>query len=126
MKKLISLFIFTLLSNVAFADQCGLITKAQAEAAVRLLLNAKKIEQLCEPCGETKPKTLHINENLGMSENKYFYDSVHSKFMWVVTVNRQSIDLAYTYVDGVNLARLVGCKATGVSTTIGNKVLIIF
>jgi len=110
MKKALLITIITLSSVSAFADQCAYISKAHAQKAVKALLETEKVQSLCEPCGETKAQTITV-ESLGL--RKAGYENYSE-----VVINNKGIDLAYTYVNGMNLAKLVGCTADGVSPSI--------
>ncbi|AGH94550.1 hypothetical protein [Pseudobdellovibrio exovorus] len=109
MKKLIVASLI-LVGSIASADQCAYISKAQAGKALKALVDASKVQTLCEPCGETRAQTVRV-ESLGMKKTGYQNYSE-------VTVNEKGIDLAYTYVNGLNLAKLVGCPASGVSASL--------
>lgn len=106
---------FTLaLGSAAFADQCAYITKQQAIAAVSRLEKGQTIYKLCEPCGEKVPQAVNINS---VSAGTVGYENY-----WGVKVNKQNIDLAYTYINTsnnkdrkVNLATLARCPAQNVS-----------
>lgn len=110
MKNLIIVTTITLVSAFSFADQCAYISKAQAKKAVKILLDAKSVKSLCEPCGETNPETVKV-ESLGLRKAGYQNYSE-------VVINDKGIDLAYTYVNGKNLAMLSGCPVQDVSPTI--------
>lgn len=109
---------FTLtLGSAAYADQCAYTSKQQAIAAVTRLDEGQTIYELCEPCGDTVPRTLKIKS---VSAGTVGYE-----FLWGVKVNDRNIDLAYTYVNDsnnknrkVNLANLASCPASDVSSSI--------
>lgn len=107
MKSLIVTTLLLLLSSAAFADQCAYITKTQAEKAVKVLIETQTVQSLCEPCGESKALTVQVN-SIGL--RKAGYQSYSE-----VVINDKGIDLAYTYINGLNLAKLVGCPTQGVS-----------
>jgi hypothetical protein len=110
MKKAILISIVSLCSASAFADQCAFITKTQAEKAVKAIIETQSVQGLCEPCGETKAQNIQV-DSVGLRKAGY------QDFSEVV-INNKGIDLAYTYVNGLNLAKLVGCSAQGVSSSI--------
>lgn len=99
-----------LASASALADQCAYVEKSQATAALRIALETSTIEALCEPCGETVPVTLQVT-SIGI-EDAQFQD------FWKLMINGKNADLAYTYVNGLNLAKLVSCPATGVRSSL--------
>jgi hypothetical protein len=107
-------------ARVAHADQCQVLDADQATAAVKLLTNAT-ILAYCEPCGDAPPATVpgpkahSVQTHLGSSKHEL-----------TVAVDGKEIDLAYTYIQTgkstiTNVARMVGCPATGVTgfVTIG-------
>lgn len=100
----------TTLASIANADQCAYITRQQAEKAIKAVLDTTKLQTLCEPCGESKPQSLTI-KSIGIKDVGY-------QGYWQLSVNDQGLDLAYTYVNGLNLAKVVGCTATGVSAAL--------
>jgi len=110
MSRLLLALSFSLIGFAAHADQCAYITLAQAKKAVRVLLSAERVQSFCEPCGETTPETLSV-QSLGLRKVDY-------ENYWEVQINESGIDLAYTYVNGKNLAMKAGCEARNVSEQI--------
>lgn len=111
MKKiLVSLTSVLMLASQANADQCAYVTKTEAEKAVKAIIETQTIQSLCIPCGESKAETIEL-ESVGF--RKVSAGQYHE-----VMINGQGIDLAYTYVNGLNLAKLVGCPASGVSAAL--------
>lgn len=109
MKSLLTGLILVL-SITAYADQCAYISKTQAQSALKVALEAKSIATLCEPCGETAAKVLET-KSIGIhnvDENGY----------WELQINGKGMDLAYTFVNGLNLSKLAGCESQGVSSSI--------
>jgi hypothetical protein len=113
----LSIFLGLTVSLPAFADQCSGISKQQALLAVARLNVGQTIYELCEPCGETRPKALYISSLAAQtagSKNEY----------WSVAVNGKSIDLAYIFIKSgrsgqlFNLARATSCPASDVSNTL--------
>lgn len=100
-----------LASSSAFADQCAYITKDQAAKAVKNLLNAETIQTLCEPCGETKATSIKEVQAIEIKTTGY-EDTVQ------ISLDGKAIDLAYTFVNGKNLANKSGCEVSGVSESI--------
>jgi len=109
MKKIIFCIALLTISS-AFADQCQLVTKNQAKKALNLVLESNKVEGFCELCGEELPKLLVVNKV--SVERAGFGD------FWELKINDKISDLAYTYVNGHNLAEIVGCEVMGVSSSI--------
>ena len=115
MKKLFIAALATL-SFSAFADQCAYISKTMADRGALLIAGAE-IAEVCEPCGEvasitstTKVTSIAV-KNTGYQNYKE------------VVVNGKGLDLAYTFVKVapkrfVNVAKVIGCKADGVSSSI--------
>ena len=112
MKKTILALTLILAGNVAMADQCAVVTKKQATKAIQLIKMATTVQALCEPCGESEAKTLKP-----YSADLQTFGGLESK-QFVVNVDGKIIDLAYTYVNGLNLAAIVGCEAHNVSASI--------
>ncbi len=110
MMKLMLLLGIVSSSSVAMADQCAYITKAQAKAALKMVLETTTLQTLCEPCGESVAKKTTYKE-VGVRDVKY-------QGYWELQADGKGLDLAYTYVNGLNLAQLVGCPANGVSASI--------
>ena len=110
MKKIIVSSLIVFIGSISFADQCAFISKTQAEKAVKALLDTQSVQSLCEPCGETSAKIISVN-SLGLRKANF-------KNFSEVVINEKGIDLAYTYVNGLNLAKLVGCTAHDVSSSL--------
>lgn len=111
MKKIVMTMALVLSASSAFADQCAYITKDQAAKAVSTLLNAQSIKSLCEPCGETKATA--INDVKSIEIKATGVDNTVE-----ISLDGKSIDLAYTYVNGSNLALTSNCPADGVSPSL--------
>ena len=113
MKNVLFVLCAAFFSINAFADQCEVLkSKAQALTAVRMLNAAKEMHHFCENCGDATPKlvaryAVDLQTFEGVGSGKY-----------IVVLNSKTIDLAYTYVDGLNLAYIVGCPTRGVSREI--------
>lgn len=112
MKKFILASLICFIGTSAMADQCGYVKKSQAEKAVRMLLEADTVQSLCEPCGQKRSTTIKV-DSLGLQK----IDNQLSE----VVINGKGIDLAYIYMNGLNLAKLVGCNTQDVSPSIENK-----
>ena len=107
MLKLILPILSLVLFSVAHADQCMYVDKATAERAFSILERANVVHGLCQPCGEVEAVKMPFTS---VTVKKVGND----KSYWGVFIDDQNIDLAYTYVDGVNLADLAQCPADGV------------
>jgi hypothetical protein len=79
----------------ARADQCMLIPKRQALAAIARLEPGQTIYSLCELCGEKKPRSIEV-KTIELSNDP-------SSKLWQIKINDSGIDLAYTYVRSNNL-----------------------
>ncbi len=105
----------------ARADQCALVPKPQAVAALAKLEIGQTIYQLCELCGEQKPKPVVIKKLNLISDPQ--------TNLAAVKVNDRSIDFAYTYIaegdqkpnSWVNLSTLTNCPAEGYTPIITIK-----
>lgn len=113
MKKLIiSLFILTLFTVNALADQAAYITQAQAQKAAAFLKDKKHIRHYCNPCDDKGDRVEEIStvEAVAVTDSKPY---------WEVLVNGKGIDLAYVYYqneDGEwkNLAKKMKIKVDDV------------
>ena len=103
----IALFLVTLSAK---ADQCQLVGQKVAAQSVELILNAHRIDTFCELCGDEAPTPVNLT-NVSVFKKD-------GDWMWEVSLNGKTIDLAYTYVNGVNLAKVVGCETFGVTPII--------
>lgn len=110
MKKVILISLISVIGSMALADQCAYIPRVQALKAIKLLMKAQRIQSLCELCGEVTPQDMPA-ESIGVRK-------VEVQGNLEVVVDGRGIDLAYTYVNGVNLAKLVACPTDGVSPTL--------
>jgi hypothetical protein len=122
MKKIVTTVAGALLSGSlalpALADQCQLVGKSQALAALNYLSIGQTIYSFCEPCGDKTPKPIRIN--------KIAVSSGDDGKLWRVLVNNQNIDLAYTYIRyepkyQVSLAVITKCPTQGVTPVINIK-----
>ncbi len=106
-----AIFLGLLVTSVsAQADQCIALTRAQAEAAVRVLMDTRVYQELCEPCGESKPSSPKRIKTLTLED-----DGTNT---WAISLNGKEVDLAYTFVNSLNLSKIVGCPSTSVSASI--------
>jgi hypothetical protein len=110
MKKIAGILLLAFSTQV-FADQCAYITKEQAKRALRIAVEAEKVELFCEPCGETVPTLVPVVSSIGIRDVNY-------KGFWELQVNGKGVDLAYTFVDGLNLSKLAKCGSSKVSFSI--------
>lgn len=92
----------------ALADQCEVLTPAQAQTAIQLLMSAKRIQLLCQPCGESMATDLTY-QTLALTRFS------QTDNLWTIKLDKENIDLAYTYVDGKNLALQSACPAVDVT-----------
>jgi hypothetical protein len=127
LKRQLSLAIVTTLSMClsavfARADQCALVSKQQALAAMSRLEVGDTIYNLCELCGEKQPSSIVID--------KVELTNDPSSKLWQIEINDRQIDFAYTYVlakapsdrpsrsqlernSYINLSLVARCPATG-------------
>ncbi|MGE0525640.1 MAG: hypothetical protein AB7G93_07630 [Bdellovibrionales bacterium] len=112
MKKIAVAVALSAFGSVAMADQCAVVTAEQAAQAVEIIQAATTVEHMCEPCGENRPTQLSVR-NVDLQT----FSGVGSG-QYSVLINGKSADLAYTYVNGYNVAYMVGCPTQGVSMTI--------
>jgi hypothetical protein len=103
-------------AHAARADQCELVTEAQAENALVIIRRDPRFATFCEPCREKAPQA-KIARTVEVRKN-------HSGF--TLYINAKPVDLAYTYYPATkeqfrNLAMAVGCEVESVSETITIK-----
>jgi hypothetical protein len=114
-----ALALLALLSaGIARADQCEVVTMAQAKAAAQLLVKGVKFVEYCEPCGDKQPsapKAVDTVETKPWSEPP----------LQTVLVNGKEEDLAYLFIQKslgdshyLNVATLAKCPADGISREI--------
>lgn len=106
--------------SIAQADQCSYVTKDYAQKTMNLLNSSlasdTKIVSWCAPCGETqadaKLKTPDSIQSVQIAYTGYqdYYE---------ISINGKSVDMAYTYVAGINLATYINAKAGLASETAG-------
>jgi hypothetical protein len=115
--KTLMMMMTVLMAGSAYADQCAYVSGTIAKRADLLLQNGAEVVSYCEPCGET----------LGMAKiavvRKANKTSADYKNYQQIKINNKDVDLAYTFVKVapnryVNVAKAVGCPATGVSEVI--------
>lgn len=109
MKNAIFSMILALASGSALADQCQVVSRAQAEQAIKILNAASRIEHFCRKCGElgptpVQPYAIDLQTFGGLSSGRFS-----------VAINGKAIDLAYTYANDLNVAMMVGCETHGVT-----------
>lgn len=113
MKKILN---YILISNIfalnAIAAQCVVLPEEKANKAVELLIKHKKrnpiavIDLYCEACRDEYPRPI-VLENVELIN---FQVEGYKQIM----INNKKIDLAYSYLNGVNIASMIDCKAIGV------------
>lgn len=110
MKNLIFAAAVILSGSFSMADQCQMVSKDKAEKALIAITQTQSVQSLCELCGERIPLTVTV-KSVGMRNSNY-------QNFWEVMINDNPIDLAYTYVNGLNLAKLTGCTTQGVTSSL--------
>ncbi len=99
----------------AHADQCAWNDEAHAAKAEAILAKHPKVIAYCEPCGDKAPGEPAIARDVTVTTPQGAYREV--------SINGQPVDLAYTFVQVSstkykNLAKMVGCPASGVSSSL--------
>jgi hypothetical protein len=99
----------------ARADQCAWNDEAHAAKAEAILAKHPKVIAYCEPCGDKAPGEPFIARDVTVATPQDAYREV--------SINGQPVDLAYTFVQVSstkykNLAKMVGCPASGVSSSL--------
>ncbi len=103
-------------SAQSFADQCAVVTPAQAKAALKVLRKGTMYFVFCEPCGDNHAPEPHAVTSVKVTA----FDEKDKQLL----VNDHEVDLAYLYVKTkgaakfTNVASLVKCKAEGVTVLI--------
>src|SRR3990167_3966982 len=104
-----------LATQSAHADQCAWNDEAHAAKAEAILAKHPKVIAYCEPCGDKAPGEPAIARAVTVTTPQDAYREV--------SINGQPVDLAYTFVQVSstkykNLAKMVGCPASGVSSSL--------
>lgn len=114
MKGMIASFIIVMFTIAdGQASQCHILPKKQAKKAISILTRFKKLNPIavidiyCEACRDLAPKPVVIDS---VTKENFQVNGFEK-----VLVNNQKIDLAYTYINGENVANMIGCQATGVA-----------
>lgn len=110
---IICISLFSLLTGQVLAAQCHALPKDMAIKAVNILTKHKKlnpiavVDKYCKACRDEAaiPIVLDSVEAIDFQINGYKK----------IIVNNKKIDLAYIYLNGENIADMIGCKAVGVS-----------
>jgi hypothetical protein len=135
MKKIAVVFLMSLMSVSAFADQCAYNGRFVSQAARAILINHDFIYQYCELCGDKSPKEFPIysdNENTMDKKAIHFRDRGDDgagKRYWELVINEgykdgsaASLDLAYTYIligkSLVNVGAVLSCLKDGVKASL--------
>ncbi len=117
-RSVLGLCLFLFAAEPAFADQAAWVTKQQANQAHAIIYDHKEIRNFCEPCGD-KAFTSEAVKNPEVKQQDGEY--------WSVLNDGKALDLAYVYVEirgvWVNLSKLVGAPATGVSAVLPGEPL---
>jgi hypothetical protein len=110
--------VVVLSAGIARADQCEVVTPAQAKAAVQLLKRDVKFVEYCEPCGEKQPSAPQQVDTVKLTPWS-------EPPQQTVVVNGKEEDLAYLFVQKslgdshyLNVAVLAKCPAEGISREI--------
>lgn len=116
MKKIIPLMLLAFSATV-FADQCQLVSKTMVKRASLLLQPGAEIASLCQPCGD-----VISDAKVSVVRNTKIISAIYSTHQ-EISINNRTVDLAYTYVKiapnrYANVAKVIGCQATGVSEII--------
>jgi hypothetical protein len=104
-----------LTTQMARADQCAWNDATHAAKAEAILAKHPKVIAYCEPCGDKAPGDPVIAREVSVATPQGDYREV--------SINGQAVDLAYTFVQVSatkykNLAKMVGCPASGVSSSL--------
>lgn len=93
-KSIFVLLLGLFLSSTAFADRASYVTKQQADSAVAVLKNVRQIKHFCAPCSDAKVRTEDLYSVIASKADE--------QNLWIVVVNKTSIDLAYVYFPTAN------------------------
>ncbi len=108
----IAWILFTIITmSKAYGGQCKYLPKAKIDSALKIIEQIKGeipiVDHYCESCLDANPKPIVID--------RVEVSPFQVKGYAGIKINGSSIDLAYTYVGGENLAQMVGCKTQNIS-----------
>ena len=108
-------------SASALADQCEVVTPAQARAALAALSTGTRYFEFCEPCGDAQPGPV---KQVSHARSKPFEQPPDLE----IEIDGKGVDLAYLYIAEahsdrkfINVAWLADCPADGVTREIDLK-----
>ena len=108
-----------LAGSFAQADQCSYVSKEYAQKAMNLLNDSldsdTKIVSWCEPCGQARP----AKGTEGDAIKTVAVAHTGYQDYYEIQINGKSVDMAYTYIAGLNLAKYINIKAGMASETAG-------
>lgn len=99
-------------ASLTQANQCAYVTKNYAQKTTDVL--GKEIDTTttvaswCEPCGETKADA---KKKIGEKIKSVQITHTGYEDFYEIHINGRSVDMAYTYVAGINLAKYVNAAA---------------
>lgn len=111
-KQIVMTFILLLFSSLSWADQCSKLPKDKALKAQKIISTFIKTNEIavidlyCQACMFTYPEPI-VADSVSLKDFQV-------KGYKEILVNNVSIDLAYVYINGENVANIIGCKTVGV------------
>ena len=98
------------------AAQCENVSVTTATKALNFLkkLDSSQeifiVDEYCEACLDYIPKPILVNSIKLIKDKRTNRASIE--------INKNKVDMAYIYVDGDNLAKMIGCHTYAVSNSI--------
>ncbi len=111
-KQIVMTFMLLMFSGLTWADQCSTLPKDKALKAKKIISSFIKANEIavidlyCQACMFTYPEPV-VADSVSLKDFQV-------KGYKEILVNNISIDLAYVYINGENVASMIGCKTVGV------------
>ncbi len=120
MKRIIVIFA-VLFAPLVWADQCLVLSKSEAQKAIQILQQGQRFHWYCQLCNDKSIQEFSL-ENVELI-NSSWPGEKKEDYRILVEGNfiQKQVDIAYIYVDGLNLGLSVGCEATGVDRLLPQK-----
>lgn len=104
MKKIFAFFVVGLLPWMAVADQCAYVSQEIADNAMKILQKTDNYIDFCALCEDSFPIKIDIKS--------VEYKKVKDHDLYELYINDKPIDLAYTYIQDINLGVKLKCSET--------------
>ena len=100
------IFVMSLFPAMALADQCSYVSKATVLKAMDILQNVNTFIEYCPLCDDFMP----IKKTI--VSLRYEPIKLQSDTVYEIYINDTPVDLAYTYINGINLGVKLKCSET--------------